>query len=62
LKGVCGRIEQAVLTQLKDKLFAVALTWYTGVASAAPRLNCNYGKLLYYIRNCVTIERTILGQ
>jgi len=26
-----------------------------------PRLNCNYGKLLYYIRNCVTIERAIFG-
>lgn len=28
-------------------------------AAAAPRLNCNYGKLLYYVRNCVSIERAI---
>lgn len=26
-----------------------------------PRLNCNYGKLLFYIRYCVTIERAIFG-
>lgn len=45
---------------LQDKVFAVAqLLGETGDAAAAPRLNCNYGKLLYYVRNCVSIERAI---